>query len=165
VIYVYAYVGGDPISYVDPFGLTAWSEQETWQLLQHAYQSSTAGQFQGLMNIKNNSKGNGPYDFGWNKKTMSDTWTRCGVTMDADQFANYVAGFQGAAYDSYYFWTTGMFFAEMDVKAAGILYHAVGLTKAKNDPFDRTGFPMINRGEKDGWNFDPNRFGGCGCGN
>jgi len=34
---------------------------------------------------------------------MNDTWTRCGVKMDADHFANYMAGFQGSVYDAYFY--------------------------------------------------------------
>jgi hypothetical protein len=78
------------------------------------------------------------------ENTEGDTWLRCGAKMNADQFANYMAGFQGAAYDSYYFWSTGLLFAQFNVKLPGVLYHLDGRTKAKNDPYDRTGSPMIN---------------------
>ena len=145
---------------MDPLGLKDYNEQETLLLLQQAYNSATAGRIQGLLNIYNNSKGNGPYDFGWNEETMHDTWTRCGTTMDADHFANYVAGFQGAAYDSDFFWTAG-WRAEMLVEGAGIAYHLAGKTKAIHDPFDATGLPLIHAGEGDGWNFP--KKSGCGC--
>jgi hypothetical protein len=32
--------------------------------------------------------------------------------MNADQFGNYIAGFEGAAYEESYFWTTGMITAQ-----------------------------------------------------
>jgi hypothetical protein len=32
--------------------------------------------------------------------------------MNADQFGNYNAGFEGVAYDESYFWTTGMITAQ-----------------------------------------------------
>jgi RHS repeat-associated protein len=161
---LYSYGSNSPVNRVDPLGLTDYNEQQTQQLLQQAYDSSTAGRLGGLWNIFNNSKGNGPYDFSWNEATESDTWTRCGKTYNAGQFGNYVAGFQGAAYDQKYFWTTGAIWAETAVKGFGILYHIIpGQSKAVNDPFDRTGFPDINAGEKDGWNFGSNN-GKCGCG-
>jgi hypothetical protein len=151
----------NPTSGYDPWGLTAWSEQQTYQVLQQAYASAIAGRVQGLWNIKNNSQGNGPYDFEWNADTINDTWTRCGKTVHADEFANYIAGSQGAAYDTENYWTTGMFFAETLVKGAGITYHVAGLTKAKHDPFDRTGFPKINQGEQDAMSFKSH--GSCSC--
>jgi hypothetical protein len=151
----YAYGGGNPIGSVDPLGLTARNQAQTWLLLQQAYQSATAGQIQGLLNIYNNSKGNGPYDFGWNASTAGDTWTICGHTLNADQFANYVAGFQGGAYDSAFSLANGQFgqpfIAEGLVEDAGILYHLYGKTKAKNDPLDQTGTPFIHAGEADAW--------------
>ena len=156
----FGYVGGNPITYGDPLGLKDWNERETMLLLQQAYDSATAGRLQGLLNILHNSKGNGPYDFGWNSDTQADNWTRCGTKMNADDFANYVAGFQGAAYDREYFWTTGGR-ALMTVYAFGIGYHLTGNTKAVGDPFDLTGMPMINAGAGDGGRFGSRT--GCGC--
>jgi hypothetical protein len=82
--------------------LKDYNEQQTLQLLQQAFKSSTAGRFSGLLNIYHNSKGNGPYDFGWNEH-KGDTFARCGRKFNADEFGNYVAGFQGAAYDQKYY--------------------------------------------------------------
>jgi hypothetical protein len=146
--------------------------------------SSTAGPAAGLLNIYNNSTQYGPYDYGYLPNRMNDTWTRCGVKMDADHFANYMAGFQGGAYDSNYFpgglsVPTGYdaagdpegyvnvpaSFAQSTVEAFGILYHLDARSKARNDPFDRTGWPMIKTGEKDGRSFNPDARPTCGCNN
>ncbi len=155
----YSYASGDPVDFFDPFGLRDYNAAETAALLQQAYAAATAGRLQGLRNIYNNSRGQ--YDFGWNSHEH-DTWTRCGNKYNADQFGNYIAGFEGAAYDNYYFWTTGAFVAEAGVELYGIKYHITGATKAKNDPLDKTGRPDIRAGEKDGWNFNnPGRD--CGC--
>ena len=82
--------------------------------------------------------------------------------MNADQFGNYMAGFEGAAYDHFYFWTTGLITAQVAVEIYGIKYHITGQTKAKNDPWDKTGRPDIRRGERDGWSFAGNN-GKCSC--
>lgn len=156
----YGYAGANPISSVDSLGLYDYSEQETLGWLQQAYDSSTSGRISGLLSIKKNSQGGGAYDFGYNKH-IDDTWTRCGVKMDSDHFGNYMAGFQAAAYDDAFYWTTGFIWAEAINKTAGVLYHVTGRTKAVNDPWDHTGFPMINAGEKDGSTFAKNR--NCGC--
>jgi len=176
----YAYVEGNPISHVDRLGLTDYDEQQTWWQLYLAYESSTAGSAAGLLNIYNNSKSYGPYDYGYLPNRMNDTWTRCGVKMDADHFANYMAGFQGGAYDAY-FYPDGLIVPTGDdtgnypfaaisfspaqtlVQGAGILYHLDARSKAKNDPFDRTGWPMIKAGEQGGRSFNPNAPPTCGC--
>jgi len=166
----YAYVRNDSTNLWDSFGLKDHSEQETLALLQQAYADATAGRIKGLQNIRHHSdnrgglgSSEGDYDFGWGKQ-KDDTWTRCGKKMNADQFGNYVAGFQGAAYDHYYFWTTGAFTAQASVEAVGIYYHLTRHTKATNDPWDKTGRPDIRAGERDGWNFSKNPSG-CGCAN
>ena len=85
----------------------------------------------------------------------------CGAKMNAAQMGNFIAGFEGAAYDRKYFWTTGALWAELGVETGGRLYHVSGATKARNDPFDRTGMPDIRRGEVFGWRY-PGPGTGCG---
>ena len=123
---------------------TDYNQAQTSSLLNQAYLEATAGRILGLLNIFHNSTGK--YDFGWNIHA-DDTWSLCGMTLDADHMANFIAGFEGAAYDHYYFWTTGAIWAQGAVEGGGILYHLVK-TKAKHDPFDRTGMPDIIRGER-----------------
>jgi RHS repeat-associated protein len=162
----YTYVSQSPVNLFDPFGLQDWNEQQTLDWLRKAYASATAGPIQGLLNIKNHSTGD--WDFGWSAQYHNDTWTRCGKKMNADQFGNYIAGFQGGAYDHnlnpYPFLLVPFpppFLALPLVQGAGVYYHISGKTKAKNDRFDRTGMPDILAGAADGWFFgsDPN----CKC--
>jgi RHS repeat-associated protein len=157
----YLYVSNEPLDFHDPFGLKDNNQEETLQWLREAYGDATSGRIQGLRNIYNNSRGR--WDLQYNPKYQNDTWTWCGKKMDAAQFGNFIAGFQGAAYDHYYFWTTGTIWAQAAVEVYGIKYHLRGATKAKHDPFDRTGRPDIRAGERVGWNFLENK-GTCGCG-
>jgi uncharacterized protein RhaS with RHS repeats len=158
---LYEYAGDNPVSFNDPFGLTNYSEQQTVALLSQAYAEATAGRVQGLENIYNNSTGK--YDFGWIPQDRYDTWTIDGMTMDANQFGNFMAGFEASAYDQEYFETTGGGNAELAVILAGLYYHMSGKTHAHNDPFDKTGMPDILNGEAFGWLFgDRIKHGKCG---
>ncbi|MDR3412316.1 MAG: RHS repeat-associated core domain-containing protein [Formivibrio sp.] len=140
----YAYVHDDPINALDPFGLTDYNQQQTLAQLNTAYAEATAGPIQGLVNIYNNSTGK--YDFGWIPQNRYDTWTVNGQTMDASQFGNFIAGFEGASYDLKYFALTGTD-AEEAVMLAGLYYHLSGKTHAHDDPLDFTGMPDIINGE------------------
>jgi hypothetical protein len=121
------------------------------------------GRPRSLRNIYDHSLGD--YDFSYNEH-QTDTWLRCGHTMNAGEFGNYIAGFEGAAYDQYYFWTTGAVNAQTLVEGARIYYHITGQTKAPHDPFDLTGLPHVFRGERDGWQFGANRSRhNCRCSN
>jgi hypothetical protein len=143
---LYRYVGNAPVVYTDPLGLYDYSEAQTAKIfLTPAFIYATAGPIEGLLNIRDNSQGEGPYDFGWNSH-QNDTFCVGGRRMNADEFGNYIAGFQGAAYDGNVF---SPFSALDAVYAAGLYYHLTGNTKAVNDPFDNTGRPMITRGAQD----------------
>ena len=85
----------------------------------------------------------GPYDFGHRDEYEGDTFCVDGTVYDRDQFANYLAGYQGAAYDQNVF---SPFPALDEVYLAGLGYHLMGQTKAQGDPFDTTGFPYIAAG-------------------
>jgi hypothetical protein len=160
----YSYSTNAPVDFRDPLGLRDYNEQETLQLLQEAYNGATSGRWNGMMFIFYHSNGGRPYDFGHDPNGIhqNDHWYRCGKKMDAWQFGNYVAGFQGGAYDERYFWTTGAIWAETAVKSFGLAFHLRGWTNAQNDPYDETGTPDINAGEADGWNFHLHGRG-CGC--
>jgi RHS repeat-associated protein len=141
-INLYDYVHNSPVNWIDPLGLYDYSAAETQQqFLGPAFNSATAGPIQGLLNIENNSTGGGPYDFGYNSHA-NDIFNASGQTMTADQFANYIAGYQGEAYDQY----VSAYPALLNVYLAGLKYHITGDTKAKNDPCDKTGFPYIHMG-------------------
>ena len=134
---------------------------------------ATSGFFAGLSFIYKHSKGNGPYDFGYNVVTSIDTFTRCGLRMSATDFGNYMAGFQAGAWDDAFYGDRQVGFsrnhlwqlryAEGTVQAVGLLYHNLpGQSFAKNDRWDNTGRPWITLGSNDGRTFSK-EGGTCGC--
>jgi RHS repeat-associated protein len=147
---LYDYVLNTPINRVDPFGLKCFTELETQMILAQAYSSSIAGLGKGLWNIFTNSKGMGPYDFGWKDNNQipgpdNDTFIVNGQKMTADQFGNFIAGFQGQAYDNGPYPTP--YSALGFVEIAGLIYHNIpGQSKATNDRLDNTGLPYVNAG-------------------
>ena len=177
---LYSYCNGNPISFFDILGLRDYNAVATRAWLTVAYTSATAGPIQGLLNIRNNSKGNGIYDTGWNEHEK-DTWCVNGVKLNADQFGNFLAGFQAAAYDRTYTFRfpsatdwlrehliqgiygadkaassvtmNGIPVARNFIRVVGVLYHITGHTKAVGDPLDFTGMPDINAGANYGAHF------------
>ena len=135
----YIYAGDRPLSDTDPLGLTDFTNGQTCGFLGQAYSEATSGPLAGLDNIASNSTG--PYDFGYTQP--DDTWTLGDITFSADEFGNFIAGYQAGAYDSTY----GTSLAVPSVYAAGIGYHVLGVTKAPYyDPADDTGWPAISDG-------------------
>jgi len=73
--------------------------------------------------------------------------------MKASEIGNFIAGFQGSAYDKKFNGSVPV--AQATVEAYGIKYHLTGAMRAKNDPLDRTGMPDIKKGEAAGMTFKP----------
>jgi RHS repeat-associated protein len=168
----YRYVHNSPANLTDPFGLRDYNEQETLDLFPNpAYNDATSGYFSGLWNIHNHSTGGGDFDFGHNEHA-GDTFTRCGMKMSAGDFGNYIAGFEGGAWDDAHYGdreigfssnhTYQLRYAETMARLAGLYYHVKGDTDVKNDPWDKTGWPWITNGADDGRSFSK-KGGGCGC--
>jgi RHS repeat-associated protein len=161
----YRYVTNSPTNLFDPFGLKDYNGQQTTDLfLTPAYNDATAGFFKGLLNIRDHSQGGGDYDFAHNLHS-GDTFVRCGLTMSAGDFGNYIAGFQAGAWDSNFYgngWRSSVRYAEGAAYVAGIYYHASGQSDVPNDRLDKTGRPLITLGADDGRTFDPSK-GKCGC--
>jgi hypothetical protein len=164
---IYAYVRGNPISFTDPWGLTAYNATQTSQLLGQAYVSATSGPLSGLVNIYRNSVGQ--YDFGWNDPDQSDTWCVNGRTLNVDQMGNFIAGFEGQAYDQTF--NSSSINALQLVIEGGIAFHQTGRTKSVNDPNDLTGYPDIISGAayartvvSPTTSAAAAASGGCGCG-
>jgi RHS repeat-associated protein len=136
------------------FDATTHSPEDTWNILHEAYCGATAGPIQGLKFIYHKSKSD--YDFGGvDPKAHGGAESRTndiydfgnGLTMKADNFANFVAGFEGASWDNKY--TLGLFGpAKTAVEGYGVYYHWSGQSKSsKYDKYDRTGMPDIWKGE------------------
>jgi RHS repeat-associated protein len=161
----YAYVNGRPVEYTDPLGLYHYNEQETSLWLQIANNEATYGPDIGLLYIFENSLFR--YDFGYTMYSSDDTWTFCGQKMNAYQFGNFIAGFQGAAYDREFFLINLLLqrranFAENLVEDGGIFIHILHATAGDWDPLDKNGMPDIKNGERTGWRFS-GKNSNCEC--
>jgi RHS repeat-associated protein len=151
----YSYGRNNPATRSDSTGLRAWTEQETVAMMKTAYREATAGPIAGILNMANNSLGYGDvgkYDFGYTANEY-DTWTYHGMQMNADQMANFMGGFQAAAYDREL--SQRLPVAQRVAEAAGTSYHilayiGIPVSKATDDPWNRTGMPDIKRGESVG---------------
>lgn len=83
----YSYVGGDPISLVDPVGLKTFDACETAGFFEEAQQQSLRQAFQ-------NHKGGGKYDFAYSAK-RGDRWTIGSRTYNSNEFGSVLAGYTG----------------------------------------------------------------------
>jgi len=144
----------NPILLVDPFGLKDYNELETQQFIVDAYESATGGPTiaNGLVNIYVDLNGNrstgkvGRFDFGNQQEHWDDTFLVGGQRYTADEFGNFIAGFEGKTWEDKY--NGGLPFALPLVHLGGIFYHLAGNSKAHNDPWDTTGFPAIRAGAR-----------------
>jgi RHS repeat-associated protein len=141
-INLYRYVNNDPTNVIDPLGLRDWTEAQTRKFfLLPASIYATEGLFSGIKNIYDLSMGD--YDFGNSEKYGDDTFCVNGRHMTAFEFGNFIAGYEAALYERKFHHA---FPAIASVYGAGLVLHLGGATTAKNDPFDRTGFPLIKAG-------------------
>ncbi|MDH5548103.1 MAG: RHS domain-containing protein [Gammaproteobacteria bacterium] len=143
----FGYVGGNPNSNIDYYGLRSYTKDETLRIIKEASQ-------QNLFEAYNNHSGSGKYDF--RVTQPDDTFTVGCKQYSAGQFGNFLAGYTG--------WNLGGYFLYMDVVAAGVIYDIFekGISGTDLDAYSRT---YIREGavysmlENAGRNVDSS----CGC--
>lgn len=141
----FGYVAQNPVNFIDPWGLRDYTWKETQQIfLDPAFKDATSGWLSGALNIFQHSSALGDYDFAWNEH-KNDTFCIKGQKLDAGQFGNFLAGYQGQAYDENEWLSPIPGLASVAV--AGFLYHYTGHSYASGiDPYDRLGAPYIFAG-------------------
>jgi len=97
----YAYVGGDPISRIDPLGLKDYLACETKEILDSVKAQMTGPLKKATMDALSNHSGWGSFEIGkldYRIREPTSTFAYGGRVMDAAQFGNYVAGYAGWYY-------------------------------------------------------------------
>ena len=177
---LYEYSDSDPLARLDATGLR--SDSPTLPpgrisgdpFVNQAYLDATQGQWSGLWNIFQNSRGGRPMDFAYNQYRRQ-VFCVDGTPMTPGQFGNYIAGYEGEAYDRAF--PNSPISAFETAVYAGILYRFIGFLESPfvsndrnawmNDHYDRLGIPWIVAGGVAAQNANSSgtsSSAGCGCG-
>lgn len=108
----YAYVSGNPVNRIDPFGLKDFTQCETNEILAQARSDVSGGLIDSTKNAYRNHTGFGKFDF--KMKGSNDTFDVGSARISGAGFGNYIAGYSG-----YYY---GGGFGYALVRAGGLWY-------------------------------------------
>ena len=127
----YSYAESSPVLLIDWTGLRALTECETADLLNQARHQSWLDQYW-------NHSGLGKFDFSHNAH-RGDTFTVNGVTYNASQFGNFIAGYSGAYLRGFLGYTIVRGFGvAYNVGEAAVAHHATD--------WDASSVPFIQDG-------------------
>ncbi len=88
---LYGYVGSDPVGFIDPTGLRAYSHCETREFLDRARESVEG--WDRVQRMIENHRALGPFDFKYTEP--NSTFELGAETFTAPQFGNFIAGYAG----------------------------------------------------------------------